>query len=167
MLYLLLLCREIYVLVSTNLGHNFWRELIMYVFVRTLCHKRGKIQGYDHVDVHGWPIQIYAGMQRHNLGRRMVVFLRGILNAWLDVLRERKFRHTPLSKLQFKTVTKIQDYKIKTHWTRVGSFSRMEFYMSSQVTFLRKSTATFGAFKRSIASMYSFVAHLVKKESNT
>lgn len=43
---------------------------------------------------------------------------------------------------------------------RIRSFSGVKFNMSSQVSFLRKPSTTFRAFKWPIPGMYSFMAYL-------
>lgn len=42
----------------------------------------------------------------------------------------------------------------------------MEFYVSGQMTFLRKSTTTFGTLEWSVSSVHSFVTYLKKEKKN-
>lgn len=71
----------------------------MYVSAKIPCHRQDKIQVYDRAVVHGWPIQIYAGMQLHSPGTQKAVFLRGTSNAWLDVLPARMSHRKPKSRI--------------------------------------------------------------------
>lgn len=51
---------------------------------------------YGHAVVRGWPVQIYGGMQLHNLDTQMAAFPREISNALLNALHVKMFHHKPI-----------------------------------------------------------------------
>lgn len=67
--------------------------LLVYVFAKTLCHKRYTSEARVHECVHDWPTGIFSGTLHRSRRKRTDSTSRGNANAWSNDFPGQNFRH--------------------------------------------------------------------------